>query len=126
MQDITPEQSAKELIEINFPIEKYEKLQSRRNERLKYWNEQGLQVLINNEKELVEYGEKVLTLLKRNHLIQDVVNAKENHNHIADTGFAEAVEGLYTHYLNCVIICLKNGITADELKERGIDVEDLI
>jgi hypothetical protein len=64
LNDITPEQSAKELIAMNFPIEKYEQLQSRRRERLKYWQEQGVQVLIEKETELVEYGEKVLKLLK--------------------------------------------------------------
>jgi len=62
--DISPEQTAKELIKINFPIEKYEELQSRRKTRLKYWQEQGFQVLIDKETELVEFGEKVLTLMK--------------------------------------------------------------
>lgn len=64
MLEITPQESAKELIAINFPIEKYEQLQSRRNARLKYWKEQGIQVLIEKETELVKYGEKVLSLLK--------------------------------------------------------------
>lgn len=64
LNDNTPEQTAKELIEINFPIEKYEELQDRRKTRLMYWKEHGIQPLIDNETELIEFGEKVLTLLK--------------------------------------------------------------
>lgn len=62
--DLSPEQTAKELIEINFPIEKYEELQSRRNTRLMYWKEHGIQALIDKESELIKFGEKVLTLMK--------------------------------------------------------------
>jgi hypothetical protein len=65
MPDITPEQSAKELIEMKFSVERYEQLQFRRKERLKYWQEHGVQVLIEKETELVEYGEKVLSLMKK-------------------------------------------------------------
>lgn len=61
--NITPEQTAKELIEMKVPIAEYEKVQSRRKERLKYWQEHGIQVLIDKEKELVEFGEEVLSLL---------------------------------------------------------------
>lgn len=62
--DITPEQTAKELIKMKFPISEYEKLQSRRNERLKCWQEHAIQKLIDGEKELIEFGEKVLSLMK--------------------------------------------------------------
>ena len=62
---MTPEESAKELIKIDFPIEDYEELQARRSERLNYWKLQNIPVLIEREEELFEYGEKVLTLLRK-------------------------------------------------------------
>lgn len=55
-------------------------------------------------------------------LIKEAVDALENHLHIADTGFAEAVEGSYRTYINSVKTCLENGITYAELHEHGFEV----
>lgn len=60
----TPEQTAKDLIEENVSIETYESVQNRRLERLKLWKERNVQPLIEKETELVEFGEKVLAILK--------------------------------------------------------------
>lgn len=62
--DKTPEQVAEELIRDKFPIAKYEKVQSRRKERLAFWSMRKIQPLIENEKKLVKFGEKVLELMK--------------------------------------------------------------
>lgn len=63
----TPEQTAKELIEAKFPIEQYQKVQDRRNERLTYWKTVGVKALIEQEKELVAFGEKVMQIMNEHY-----------------------------------------------------------
>ena len=64
LQDKTPEQVAAELVRDNFPITQYEKVQNRRKERLAFWCMQKVQPLIDKEKELVAFGERVLQLMR--------------------------------------------------------------
>lgn len=62
--DQTPEETAADLKARNFPVEQYEEIQERRNYRLQFWKEKGIQALIDKEQELVNFGEKVLSLLR--------------------------------------------------------------
>lgn len=61
----TPEEAAKRLVEEKFPIEEYEKVQARRRERLEIFQRHEVAYLIEKEKELIEFGEKVLELMKK-------------------------------------------------------------
>lgn len=63
----TPQEAAKDLIEDNFPIEKYQELQDHRKNRLVRFKEYGIEVLIKTEEQLIEHGEKVLKLLKEHY-----------------------------------------------------------
>lgn len=56
------------LFDSNFPISKYEVLQQYRRNRLRFWEKEGLKVIANEEIKLIEFGENVLTELKRLYL----------------------------------------------------------
>lgn len=60
----SPQEIAKELIEANVTIEKYEELQKRRRERLETWNSHGVKDLIEREQQLIDLGEKVLACMR--------------------------------------------------------------
>lgn len=61
----TPEERALGLFQSNFEIENYNKIQSRRLERLKLWKERNLLPMLKNEERLVAFGEATLKELNR-------------------------------------------------------------
>ncbi|NJO64013.1 MAG: hypothetical protein HC836_39300 [Richelia sp. RM2_1_2] len=61
---MNPNVTAKTLIKENFSIEYYKKVQARRRERLANWQKYKNTVLIKKEEELIEFGEKVLELMR--------------------------------------------------------------
>lgn len=63
----TPENAARYLIEEEFTIEQYQEIQDRRKERLAFWKSRDLDALIKTETALIEFGEKVLKLLKEHY-----------------------------------------------------------
>ncbi len=60
-----PEAVAKQLIEMKFPIEKYEALQAHRRERLVTFKRFDVEVLIKAEQELINQGEQVLIHMRK-------------------------------------------------------------
>lgn len=61
----TPEEVAANLKNSNFSLELYEEIQQRRLYRLQFWKDRKIQSLVDREQELVDFGEKVLSLLKK-------------------------------------------------------------
>jgi hypothetical protein len=60
----TPQEAAKQLTDQEFPIGDYEHLQMTRKTRLKFFEERGIKVLIEKEKEIIAFGEEVLAGMK--------------------------------------------------------------
>jgi len=61
----SPEETAASLIEDGWTAERYEKgVQAQRLKRLDFWQEKNLTVLIENEKELVAFGETVIAIMR--------------------------------------------------------------
>jgi len=65
IMDKSPKQIAKSLVRDNFPIENYELLQEERKKRLKFWESRKIYTLVQNEKELIKFGEEVLMEMKK-------------------------------------------------------------
>jgi len=64
MPTTTPEETAACLIAENFSIEQYEHIQEIRRARLKTFEGTGVPALIKAAQELVDFGEKVLKLMR--------------------------------------------------------------
>lgn len=64
MKRKSPVTTAKELLAYGCTIEEYERLQSRRRERLELWKEKNVTALIGEEEKLIAFGEEVLKFMK--------------------------------------------------------------
>jgi hypothetical protein len=60
----TPKQIAKILVDDNFSIERYTKVQNRRLERLAFWKKINQPVIEAEEQKLVDFGEAVIAEMK--------------------------------------------------------------
>lgn len=64
MMTNTPQEVAASLIEEGYPVEKYQKIQEHRRDRLIFFRRIGLQTAIDKELEIIAHGEAVLGLMK--------------------------------------------------------------
>lgn len=62
----TPKQVAEYLIATGFPLDDYLQVQNRRMERLILWQDRKIDILIENEKKLIDFGEEVIKLMRAN------------------------------------------------------------
>ena len=60
----TPREVAGYLIATGLPIDEYLQVQNKRMERLTLWQERKINVLIENEKKLIDHGEEVIRLMR--------------------------------------------------------------
>lgn len=65
-----PKESARQLHIEGFPVTKYMEIQQQREARLKRFEEIGIPVLIENEKELIAFGEAVISHMKLLNLLK--------------------------------------------------------
>lgn len=70
MKELNAKETAYRLHKSGFQVRKYEELQAIRNERLKRFEEIGIPALIQAEKELIEFGERVIGGMKLLNLLK--------------------------------------------------------